>query len=281
MSKYACAAAFLLGILLPGSAASAQTGGERKAVHVRGSAVFMPIAQHIAETYMNERPDRVVALSGGGSMRGYKSIIDGTADIALVSHAVLPELKKEIARRGLTLVSATAGYTAIVPVVHPSNPLASLSMKQLKYIFSGRIANWKDIGGKTAPVNVYVELAKDGIAETWNDAVLGDGGTLTPKAAVISAERRIQLVAADPAAISYLPLSEINASVKALRIDGIAVTPETVLDGRHPVRSPLMLVRTDKASAATEEFIRYFIAPRKDFHFAGFFYAAPSAKPDK
>ena len=92
MSKYACAAAFLLGMLLQVGGAGAQPGGERKAVHIRGSTAFMPIAQHIAETYMNEQPGRVVALSGGGSTRGYKSIIDGTADIALVSHAVPPEL---------------------------------------------------------------------------------------------------------------------------------------------------------------------------------------------
>jgi phosphate transport system substrate-binding protein len=193
----------------------------------------------------------------------------------LVSGAVPDDLQKEIERRGIALMSVTAGYNAVVPVVHPSNPLASVSLKQLKNIFSGRINDWKTVGGKNASINVFVGPPSGGITETWKDAVLGDDGAFSPKAVVIGAEQRIKRVAADPAAITFLTVGELDQSVKALRIDGVAATPESVLDGRHPVRTPLMLVTTDKPSAATAAFIKYFTTPRKAFRFAGFVNAAP------
>ena len=238
-------------------------------VHVRGSTTLLPMAQRVAEEYMAKRPGATIAINAGGTFRGYKSVLDGTADVGLVSGPLPAELEHEPARRGVRLVSVTAAYSAIVPIVHPSNPLANLSTDQLKHIFSGRIANWKEVGGKDSPIKVFVGPPSGGITEAWKDAILGDEGTYTAKGIALPTDERVRRVAADPLAISFAAFGGTDASVKLLRINGVTAGTDTVLDGRYPLRSPLMLVTTDRASAATRAFVDYFSTPRKRNSMAG------------
>lgn len=255
--------ALLLAFVAYTACAADSTDAAPRSVHVRGSTTLLPMAQRVAGEYMARRPDTTVAINGGGTFRGYKSVLDGTADVGLVSGPLPDELEREPARRGIRLVSVTAAYSAIVPIVHPSNPLVNLSTDQLKHIFSGRIANWKDVGGKDAPIKVFVGPPSGGITEAWKDAILGEDGTYTAKGIALPTEERVRRVAADPLAISFAAFGGTDASVKLLRINGITAGTDTVLDGRYPLRSPLMLVTTDRPSAAAREFVDYFSMPHK------------------
>lgn len=255
-------------VLLAGWTGAA-AGAEPKSVHVRGSTTMLPMAQYMAEAYMAEQPGVTVAVSDGGTNRGYKSILDGTADVALVSGPLPAELKREMDRRGVRLTSITAAHNAIVPVVHPANPLASLSPEQLKHIFTGRIDDWKSVGWKSAPIKVFVGPPSGGITESWKEAVIGNDGTYTPQGIVLGTAERIRRVAADPLAISFVAFGGINQSVKALQVNHVAASAETVLDGRYLLHSPLMLVTNDKSAAVTRDFVRYFATPRKHLRFPG------------
>ncbi len=233
-------------------------------VQLRGSTTLLPIAQQVGENYMREHPGASIVISGGGTARGYKALLDGTADIAMASSTVPEEIATEIARRNIKFVSVTVGYDALVTVVHPTNPVNNLRLDQVKNIFTGRIKNWKEVGGKNAPIQVLVGPPSGGVTETWKQIVLGSDDTYTPAGIVLSSKERVEKIIANPNAITFLTYGTIKTSLKLLSLDGVHVTAETILDGRYHLRVPLMLATTDKPSASATNFIEYFSTPQKN-----------------
>lgn len=238
------------------------------------------MAQRVAEAYMADYPNRRIVLNGGGTQRGYKSVIDGSADIALASGPVSPELQKEADRSGMKLVNETAAYMAIVAVVHPSNPLSGLTRAQLKKIFSGRAGDWGGVGGRPGAINVLVGPPSGGVTEVWKETILGEDATFTPKGIVMDARQRIAAVAADPSAITFVAFGSVLTNVKTLAVDGVAANPQTLADSRYPLRAALMLAATDKASPAAKDFIRYFSLPHKGMQFAGMIKASQQRRTE-
>ncbi|MGZ3237514.1 MAG: PstS family phosphate ABC transporter substrate-binding protein [Burkholderiaceae bacterium] len=266
--RYADIAAIAMCMLLMSGTASA--GDTSKSVHIRGSTTLLPLMQRMGEAYMAEHPDVNVVISGGGTARGYKAILDGTADIAMASGAVSDEIADENNRRGIKLHSTTLSYGVIVAVVHPSNAISNLSMKQLRNIFTGRINNWKELGGKNAPIKVFVGPPTGGITDTWKRLILGDEDTYTPSGIVMDNADRIEHLAKEPLAITFLTIgAENNPHLKILKIDGVIPNADTVHSGSYPLRAPLMMVTTETPSAATKQFIQYFSMPQKMSSFDG------------
>ncbi|OOG43051.1 hypothetical protein B0B52_10445 [Polaromonas sp. A23] len=247
----------------------AASGVEPNSVQVRGSTTFMPVAQHIAESYMKEQPGAAITLAGSGSARGYKSIMDGTTDIALVDGPPPLDLKREMDRHGTKLVSLTVAYSAMVAVVHPSNPIISLTPEQLRHVFTGRITDWKLLGGKAGPIQVFIGSPTSGMTQAWKTAVLGADDVFMAKAVVLRGREKLPKVASNPAAITFMSSSEVDKHVRALQTSGIAATTQTVLNGTYPLRISVMLITSDKPSPATQRFMQYFSAHRKGIEMAG------------
>lgn len=267
--KHALAAAGLVGAVLSGGWHAACAADATAAVHVRGARTLLPMAQYMAESYMSEHPGATIAVSGGGTVRGYKSVMDGTAEVGLVSGPVPDDLQKEIDRQRIKLTRVIAAYNAIVAIVHPANALDSLNPEQLRHIFTGRINNWKYVGGRNLPIHVYVGTPSDGITETWRETVIGANKTYTPKGLVLDTEARVKRIAADPLAITFIAFGNLNSSVKPLKVNDVAATTYTVLDGSYVLGAPLMLVTAEKPAALTKDFVQYFSTPRKRLRFAG------------
>lgn len=254
-------------LLISGLAAA---GGGAKSVHIRGSTTLLPLMQNMGEAYMREHPDVSVVISGGGTARGYKAILDSTADIAMASGVAPEEIANETNRRGIKLHSTTLSYSVIVAVVHPSNAISNLGMKQLRSIFTGRISNWKEVGGKNAPIKVLIGPPTGGITDTWKRLILGEEDTYTPSGIVMDNADRIEQLAKEPFGITFLTIgTENNAHLKILKVDGVAPNAETVRSGHYPLRAPLMLVTTETPSVTAKEFIRYFSMPNKMLPFDG------------
>lgn len=227
-------------------------------VHLRGSTTLLPIAQTVAEAYMHEHPDVRIVISGGGTERGYKAIVDGTADIAMASSSARDNILSECALKNIKLKTTLLGYTTILTVVNPANPIKNLSLKQVQDIFTGRITTWNELGGVNAPINVYVGPPNGGINDTWKKLILGEEDTYTPKGIVKNNTERTQLTAFDPYAITFLTLEDNNSKLKIVTIDNVAANSNTVAESSYPLRAPLMLVTTDSPSIEANKFIHYF-----------------------
>lgn len=250
-------AALLLPFMSP-AALSADKTPVPRTVHIRGSVAFASTVQSLAEQYMRNNPSSSVVVSGGGTSRGYLTLLDNTADLAIVSGSASEDTMDEIIRRGAKLVNIPFRRVAMAPTVHFTNPVNDLSSIQLREIFSGRINNWKLVGGKDAPINVYIGPPGDGITNAWNDKVLGDADTFTPRARNAELEQRIAGVAADPSGITYLATDFLrDRALKVLSVNKVLAGADSVQSGRYTLLASLMFVSREKPSPEAQKFLQY------------------------
>ncbi|MDB5930232.1 MAG: hypothetical protein JWR60_1939 [Polaromonas sp.] len=237
--------------------ASAEADSHRT-IHIRGTTAFSSIVQSLAEQYMRSNPSATAVVSGGGTARGYLTLLDNTADVAMVSGTPSEDTEEQIARSGLKLVKVPFRRVAMAPAVHFSNPVNDLSGIQLREIFTGRINNWSMVGGKNAPIKVYVGRPGDGITTTWSEKILGDVDTFTPRAVSADLQERIAAVGRDPFGITYLATESIrNEELKALSVDQVMAGADSVHTGRYTLMAPLVFVTREKPSAEVQKFLQF------------------------
>ncbi len=187
--------------------------GERVVVHLRGSNTAVPVIRALAEAFMAEQPNAVITVEGGPSVLGIKALIHDTIDIALSSSPVGADQQKLATSAGKRLVATPLGYDRILPVVHPANPLTSLSVVQLRDLFSGKISNWKQLGGPDLPVVVMAHGPLSGTGEIWNTQLMGRL-MVTPQARILTSDQVREGVATQRGAIGYLARELVDTRVK-------------------------------------------------------------------
>ncbi|MEO7494817.1 MAG: substrate-binding domain-containing protein, partial [Massilia sp.] len=187
--------------------------------------------------------------------RGYKALVDRTVDIAMASGAVPDEVAIQLAGRQRTLYTTLISTDAVVPLVHASNPVSRLSLRQLTNIFSGRIRNWKEAGGADAPIHVLVGPPGGGVTRSFVQLVLGEDATFTPSRSVLDTGKRLRQVAGDPCAITFVAMMPFDQrALKIVTVDGLqanASMPATAL------RVPMILAVAGAQSGAARDFIAY------------------------
>jgi len=213
-----------------------------RALQLTGSTTMLPRMQRVAELYMQRQLGRIVINGGCGSARGYKALLDGTTDIAMASGAAPDDAIAAAQARRLVWRSTVVTQDAIVPVVHAANPLARLSLLQLQNIYTGRIVNWRQVGGPDAPIEVLLGPPGGGVANGWRRCMLVGADTFTAQARVMAAPLRLARVGASPYAIAYVSRTALPARrVKTLQVDASAAAA---------LRAPMMLVTLGAAGAA-------------------------------
>ncbi|WP_243312098.1 phosphate ABC transporter substrate-binding protein [Fundidesulfovibrio agrisoli] len=249
-------------LILP-SAMQAKAAGGSQSVHVAGSNTLRLFTQLAAEQYMRENPGTIVTVSGGGTARGVKALIDGTSEIAMISSEIPEELERKAKSEKVHLKTIPLCNDAVVPVVNPQNPVSALSLEQLKKIYSGKITNWKDVGGSDAPIVVTTHDGVSGTYELWKDKVLGADAAITPQARTMEMQPMLRAVAADRNAIGYVAWSLLSESIKALTVEGVAADRENILNGGYPLTRVLAVVVKENPSEASQAFVRFLQAPDK------------------
>jgi phosphate transport system substrate-binding protein len=220
------------------------------------------LAHAVAERFMADHPDSVVTVAGGGAHRGIKSVIVGTADLGLAGDSVPEEYEKLARDRNVKLVRNHVYSDALVIVVHPDNPVSDLSLWRLRDIFRGAITNWKEVGGKDAPIAVISHEGTSGTYETFKQRVLGDDALVTPKAAQTTLRSFQKSMAKSHDSISYIGLQQA-AGWKPVTIDGVAANADTVRAGRYPIWRKLAVYHLDPPSPLAKQVLDYFLAPDK------------------
>jgi phosphate transport system substrate-binding protein len=268
-------------------------------VEMRGSLAMGTVARGVAEQYMGEHPDAVVTVSGGGTFRGLKSVIVGTADMAMGTDPVPDELAKLALSRRVTLESHPIFSDAVVAVVNPKNPIANLSMRELRDVFSGSIVRWADLGvelgasprggagsaggdgvarargaksdagrsadadsgaSEGADIEVVTFAGNIGPYETFKQEVLGDDHVITPRAREV--EFRDFEASIGVRAIGYTGLHSVG-QLKALKIDGVVPSSESVRSGRYPIARKLSIFVKKPAPPPVTSLLEYFLAKDK------------------
>jgi phosphate transport system substrate-binding protein len=238
-----------------------------------GSDTMLNLALAWAETYREQRPDVRIAVTGGGSGTGIAGLIDGTVDIANASRRIKPEEVEEAQANGITPVEHAVARDAIAVVVHPSNPVDGLTLQQLSDIFSGRITNWSEVGGKDRPIVLLSRESNSGTHVYFLEQVLRlgdpDNHTLfSPDTLLMPSSEGISVeVRQNPNAIGYDGLGYVTTDQKviAVAVDtaGPYVLPavETVNSGTYPVARDLYMYTVGEPQGAIADYLNWILSP--------------------
>jgi phosphate transport system substrate-binding protein len=243
--------------LLTTMPANCKDPGANISIHLRGSGTVMGLIQQCAESYMSQNPNVIISVSGGGTDRGIKSLIDGTSQIAMASSEINGELSLLAGQRNVKLVKHVIAYDAIVPYVNTGNPVSNLTVEQLRKIYTSQITNWGKAGGKDAPIIITTRNLDSGTYEGWKLLVIGEKAVLSPHAKPMESKPMKRFIQANPNGIGYSAFSYIDKTVKPLTVNGVAAGKETIKSGKYPIKRELILYIKDDASTEIIKFIEY------------------------
>ena len=210
-------------------------------ITIDGSTTVGPIAKAFAEYFMAVNPDVNITVSESGSGNGAKSLVNNTCDIAAMSRPMKEGEFKAAADKGIQPVAHVVALDGLPILVHPSNPVQDLTVEQVRRIYLGEITNWKEVGGPDKKVVTISRDTNSGTYETFAKLIMSKqriGGDCEYVGSNGAIRQRVQ---STPTAIGYAGLGFVDKTVKALKINGIYPSAETVQTGEYPVARPLFL----------------------------------------
>ena len=241
----------------------------KNSIQIKGSDTMVNLAQAWAERYMEENPGDFVAVTGGGSGTGLSSLISGTCSIAMSSRNIK---EKEIAlakQKGVEPYEIKVALDGLAVVVNPANPVGKLTIDQLADIFSGKITNWKEVGGKDEKIVILSREVNSGTHVYFKEHVLRKGKAdgkeeFAPSALLLSSSQAIaDEVSGNSAAIGYYGMGYISNKQKAISVakdiksEYVAPTIENVLSGKYPISRPLFCYSNGEPHDLIKKFVDY------------------------
>ena len=243
--------------LAMGAAANAET------LQIDGSTTVGPIADAFAEYFKSIQPDLAVTVKKTGSGDGAAALIDGRCDIATMSRFMKPEeFEKAVANKVLPVAHVVA-MDGVCVAVHPSNPVKALTGAQVRDIYMGKVTNWSQVGGSNTPIVVISRDTSSGTYETFENLIMKKQPMAAGVEYVNANPQAQSRVRATPGAIGYVGLGFLEG-VKALAIDGVTPTRQTVASGTYPVSRPLFLFTNGypKLGSITHKFVTFYLTEK-------------------
>lgn len=236
-------------LVLAGAYLAINSGSSK--VEIVGSTSVQPVAEKLVEKYKETHPDAQINVQGGGSSVGIKSAQDGTADIGTSSKAL-----KKNESQGLTQIPL--GQDGIVIAVNTKNSVDGVTSEQLKDIFSGKITNWKEVGGSDGKINVIRREDGSGTLDAFESIVMGKDTKIKSDAVVQSSTEAVkQSVKTDENAIGFVSYAHMSSDVKALKIDGVSPSDDAIADGSYKLQRPFLFLVKGTPNQATQDFLNF------------------------
>lgn len=224
--------------------------GDAGKIIVDGSTTVGPVAKAFAEYYMKNHPGVNITISESGSGNGAKSLINAACDVAMMSRPMKDLEVKAAKDAGVQPVEHIAAMDGIAVIVHPSNPIADLTEEQIRDIYTGKVKNWKELGGPDRPIVAISRDTNSGTYETFETLVL-KGDKIASSVEYVGSNGAIrQRIMSTPAAIGYVGLA-FTEGVKPLLVNGVEVSTETVASSEYPITRPLYLFTNGEPKPGT------------------------------
>jgi phosphate transport system substrate-binding protein len=236
------------------------------AQNIKGSDTCLPLSQKAAEEFMKARSGASVTVTGGGSGVGISALVEGTTDIAHSSRKIKFYERQKLQEGGKTAKEVIVAYDALEVVVHPQNKVSNLTREQLEGIFTGRIRNWKDVGGDDLPIVPYARETSSGTYEFFKESVLRNRNYMNCILSMPATGAIIQSVSQTRGAIGYVGLAYLNGNVKAIHVSydqGKKFVEPSVANAKnetYPIVRPLYYYYVTKSEAAVKPFIDYLLS---------------------
>jgi phosphate transport system substrate-binding protein len=225
-------------------------------IRISGGTAHIPVMKAAAERIMRAHPGIHISIAGGGSGVGIKQVGEGLVDIGNSGRA---PTEAEVHKYGLKMFQWAIDGVGVV--VHPRNPVQSLTTAQLKEVFAGKISNWRQLGGIDKGINLYTRDEASGTrAVFWKKAL--DKSDISPAANVVPSNGAMKTaVANDPWGIGFVSVGHIDATVAPVALDGVRPTLDTVRQGTYKVARGLYSNTKGSPTGLTKKFIEYLLSP--------------------
>lgn len=233
--------------MLTGCGSSKTTGS----VSTDGSTSMEKVIGALGEAFQNDT-GITFTYNPTGSGSGIKAVQEGRCDIGLSSR----DLKEEEKASGLS--ATVLAYDGIAIIVNPENPVADLTVETIADIYTGEITNWSEVGGNDAEIVLIGREAGSGTRDGF-ESITDTEDACKYRQELTSTGDVITTVAQNPGAIGYASVASVKDTVKAVTVDGVAPTEETIKDGSYVVQRPFVLVTKNdtKLSKAAQKFYDY------------------------
>lgn len=215
-------------------------------IAISGSTSVGPLMEKIQEVYEAENPNVTLEIQQPGSGTGIKNAIEGVAEIGMSSR----DLKEDEKSAG---VEATViAYDGIALLVNPKNPVKDITLEQVKDIYTGKITNWKEVGGNDAPIVVVSREEGSGTRDAFQEIVGYKAEELVKDASISDGSGAVKAtVVGNENAIGFASFEYVDNTVAALKVDGAEPTAENVKAATYKISRPFNLVT--KEDTLTEE----------------------------
>jgi phosphate transport system substrate-binding protein len=221
-------------------------------ITVAGSTSVEPFAEFLAEEYMAHHPESHIYVQGGGSTAGIEAVITRAANIGMSS--------RNLSGEELKLYSVTIAKDAIAIIVHPTNRIGNLPLDQIREVFSGKIMNWKELGGPNKPIDIVTREEGSGTRESFQKFVMGKEDISLGALVQDSNGAVRQVIANDASAIGYISWGLVNDQVKAVRISGVEPSLANVNNGKYTLVRPFLFVFNGEPVGEAKSFLDFVLS---------------------
>lgn len=256
-----------------GSGSSSSDPSNAQYIENKGSDTIVNLALAWAERYQGEHSDVRISVTGGGSGTGIAALINNTVDIANASRKIKKEEIAEAQSKGVEPVEHVIARDAIAVIVNPQNPVSELTLKQISDIYSGKVTNWKEVGGEDRPIVKLSRETNSGTHVYFLETVLRLGNkedkTLFSMDTLLlpSSEGIISEVRDNPNAIGYDGLGYVPKDLKMIAIakeeGGEYVLPsiETVNNKTYAIARDLYMYTNGEPTGIVKEYLDWILSP--------------------
>ena len=226
--------------------------GEQKLV-LTGSSTVAPLAMEIGKRFEQHNPGVRVDVQSGGTTRGINDVRAGLADIGMVSRALKPEESE--------LTGYRIAMDGIGIILHQKNPVQNLSDKQIGEIYTGKITNWKQLGGENRKIIVVNKAEGRSTLELFLQYFHLKNQEIRAHVVIGDNQQGIKTVAGNVGAIGYVSIGAAEyeethgTPIRLMAIGGVAATLDNVRNGRFPLSRPLNLVSKGTQNALAKKFL--------------------------
>ncbi len=225
-----------------------------------GSSALYPLVDEAAKAYMEKNSDAKISVQTGGSGTGLTQVFENAVNIGNSDIYAEEKLKEDEAK---TLVDHIVCVVGIAAVVNPKVKVDDLTKDQLVKIFTGKITDWKEVGGDPMKIVIINRPSNSGTRATFKKYALDGAEEAEGKALTEDSSGTVKKAVADTeGSIAYLALSYIDnpdTSVKALKLDGVEPTSENIASGNYPVWAYEHMYTKGEATGLTKAFIDYIL----------------------
>ena len=238
-----------------GSAEGVNSDSNVASISISGSTSVGPLMEKVQEKY-EENNNVILEIQQNGSGAGIKDVISGISEIGMSSRELKDEEKSSVK-------GTTVAYDGIALLVNPENKVKNISLEDVKNVYTGKITNWKQLGGEDAPIVVISREEGSGTRDAFQEIVGYKSEELTKEATISDGSGAVKTtVAGNKNAIGFASFEYIDNTVSALSVNDVEPTADNVKVGQYKISRPFLLVtKSDSVTENGQKLIDYVLSP--------------------